>query len=92
MLLVGRIEPRTLGALIALYEHKTVALAWLLGINPFDQWGVELGKQMAAPIEAALGAARRGETVEAQPAGDAASRAWIARLGAALRMLDDATR
>ncbi len=91
MLLVGRIEPRTLGALIALYEHKTVALAWLLGINPFDQWGVELGKQMAAPIEAALGAARRGETVEAQPAGDAASRAWIARLGAALRALDDAT-
>ncbi|HQP67999.1 MAG TPA: hypothetical protein PK072_15240, partial [Quisquiliibacterium sp.] len=43
-------------ALLALYEHKTAALGWLWRINSFDQWGVELGKQLAGPIEAALAA------------------------------------
>ena len=43
--------PRTLGALIAFYEHRTFANAVLLGINPFDQFGVELGKEMAKPID-----------------------------------------
>ena len=93
MLLIGKLEARSLGALIALYEHKTVMLAWLLGINPFDQWGVELGKQMAAPIEAALGAQRCGDVASADTAADPATRAWIARLGSALRAIDDdATR
>ena len=41
----------TLGALIAFHEHRTFANAVLLGINPFDQFGVELGKQMAKAIE-----------------------------------------
>jgi glucose-6-phosphate isomerase len=43
-----------LGALLALYEHRTVVEGWLYGINPFDQWGVELGKTLAARIENAL--------------------------------------
>lgn len=43
-----------LGALLALYEHRTVVEGWLYGINPFDQWGVELGKTLAARIEEAL--------------------------------------
>ena len=43
-----------LGALLALYEHRTVVEGWLYGINPFDQWGVELGKTLAARIEHAL--------------------------------------
>ena len=38
---------RTLGALIAFYEHRVFVNAVLLGINPFDQFGVELGKEMA---------------------------------------------
>jgi glucose-6-phosphate isomerase len=38
--------------LLAFYEHRTFANAVLLGINPFDQFGVELGKQMAQAIEA----------------------------------------
>lgn len=45
--LLDTLDPRTLGALIAFYEQRTFANAALLGINPFDQFGVELGKEMA---------------------------------------------
>ncbi len=57
--LYRRLDPRTLGMLIALYEHKIFVQASLWGINPFDQWGVELGKQLAQKIlpELAPGAA-----------------------------------
>ncbi|KAB7648154.1 glucose-6-phosphate isomerase [Polymorphobacter fuscus] len=47
-LLLERLDPFTLGALLAFYEHRTFVGAVLLGINPFDQWGVELGKEMAS--------------------------------------------
>ena len=50
-LLLDRLDPATLGALLAFYEHRTFANAVLLGINPFDQFGVELGKQMARAID-----------------------------------------
>ena len=50
-ILLDRVEPRTLGALIAFYEHRTFANAVLLGINPFDQFGVELGKEMARAMD-----------------------------------------
>jgi glucose-6-phosphate isomerase len=46
-ILLERLDPATLGALLAFYEHRTFVAAILLGINPFDQWGVELGKEMA---------------------------------------------
>ena len=46
-ILLDRLDPRSLGALIAFYEHRTFANAVLLGINPFDQFGVELGKDIA---------------------------------------------
>lgn len=46
-LLLERLTPETLGALIALYEHKVFVQASIWGINPFDQWGVELGKKIA---------------------------------------------
>ncbi len=49
-ILLDRLDPRTLGALIAFYEHRTFANAVLLGINPFDQFGVELGKQIARQL------------------------------------------
>ncbi|MEO0441755.1 MAG: glucose-6-phosphate isomerase [Pseudomonadota bacterium] len=45
--LLDRLDGRTLGALIAFYEHRTFVNAAMLEINPFDQFGVELGKQMA---------------------------------------------
>ncbi|MCF6178338.1 MAG: glucose-6-phosphate isomerase, partial [Geopsychrobacter sp.] len=45
-----QLDPQTLGMLIALYEPKIFVQASLWGINPFDQWGVELGKQLAKKI------------------------------------------
>jgi glucose-6-phosphate isomerase len=50
-IVLERLDPETLGALIAFYEHRTFANAVLLGINPFDQFGVELGKAMAKAID-----------------------------------------
>lgn len=49
-LLVQQVTPHALGALIALYEHKVFVEAAIWDINPFDQWGVELGKQLAKSI------------------------------------------
>jgi len=46
-IVLDQINPYSLGALIAFYEHRVFANAVLLGINPFDQFGVELGKEMA---------------------------------------------
>ena len=50
MLLVDRLTPQSLGALIALYEHKIFTQGIIWGINSFDQWGVELGKQLATVL------------------------------------------
>jgi len=50
-ILLDRLDPASLGALIAFYEHRTFANAALLGINPFDQFGVELGKEMAKSLD-----------------------------------------
>ena len=47
LILLKDVSPRSLGALIALYEHKVYVQSVIWGINPFDQWGVELGKAMA---------------------------------------------
>ncbi len=49
-----RLDPYTLGMLLALYEHKTYVEAAIWGINAFDQWGVELGKTLAGQIAAEL--------------------------------------
>ena len=51
------LNPRTLGRLIALYEHKVFVEAAIWDINPFDQWGVELGKELAS--QAGAGGDRR---------------------------------
>jgi glucose-6-phosphate isomerase len=50
----NQLDPETLGKLIALYEHKVFVESVLWGINAFDQWGVELGKQLAKQITPAL--------------------------------------
>ncbi|HEU4651561.1 MAG TPA: glucose-6-phosphate isomerase [Croceibacterium sp.] len=50
-ILVDDLDAATLGALIAFHEHRTFANAVLMGINPFDQFGVELGKEIAKKIE-----------------------------------------
>ncbi|MCW5619621.1 MAG: glucose-6-phosphate isomerase [Burkholderiales bacterium] len=49
-LLLSRLTPHTLGALIALYEHKVFVQGSIWNVNSFDQWGVELGKQLAGRI------------------------------------------
>jgi glucose-6-phosphate isomerase len=53
-LLLDRITPRRLGSLIALYEHKIFVQGVIWRVNSFDQWGVELGKQLAGVILAEL--------------------------------------
>jgi glucose-6-phosphate isomerase len=45
-----KVTPRTLGSLIAMYEHKIFTQGLIWGVNSFDQWGVELGKQLAKTI------------------------------------------
>jgi len=49
-ILMERLTPRTLGALIAMYEHRIFTQGVVWGINSYDQWGVELGKQLAGVI------------------------------------------
>jgi glucose-6-phosphate isomerase len=67
-ILLDRLDPARLGALLAFYEHRTFANAVLMGINPFDQFGVELGKEIARSIES-----------EGTDRFDASTRALIAR-------------
>jgi glucose-6-phosphate isomerase len=55
VLLAKELSPRLLGSLIALYEHSVFVQGTLWGIDSFDQWGVELGKQLAADIIPELG-------------------------------------
>ncbi|SUO93624.1 glucose-6-phosphate isomerase [Suttonella ornithocola] len=57
MLILDELTPECLGAMIALYEHKTTILGILYDVNAYDQWGVELGKVLAKGTEASL----RGE-------------------------------
>lgn len=54
VILLDALTPEALGALIAMYEHSVFVEACLVGINPFDQWGVELGKRIARQFLPAL--------------------------------------
>ena len=53
-ILAERLTAYALGALIALYEHSVFVQSTIWGVNPFDQWGVELGKQLAGQLVGAL--------------------------------------
>ncbi len=64
-LMVSAISPETLGALIALYEHKIFIQGIVWDINSYDQWGVELGKKLALTIQEEL---RAGDDVDAHDA------------------------
>ena len=77
LILMDAVTPECLGGLIAAYEHKTYFLAVLLGINAFDQWGVELGKEIAATIEPLLQtAAASVDSDVLDPATRQAALAW----------------
>lgn len=74
LMAIDALSPEALGALLAFYEHRTFAQAVLAGINPFDQWGVELGKEMANALLPSLeGGAVAGDL-------DASTAAWVERL------------
>lgn len=60
-ILLDDLTPESIGALIALYEHRTFAAGVLWGINPFDQWGVERGKVLAEELDQALAGADPGK-------------------------------
>ena len=53
-IVIDELTPTTLGSLVALYEHKVFAAAAIWNINPFDQWGVELGKKIAIQLQPIL--------------------------------------
>jgi glucose-6-phosphate isomerase len=84
-LVVDELDARNLGTLIACYEHSVAFKGALWGIPSFDQWGVELGKQMAGDLERALSwAPQRGEESSGSGAElDGATRGLIAELRAA---------
>jgi glucose-6-phosphate isomerase len=60
-LLIERLTPAALGALVALYEHSVFTQAVLWGTDPFDQWGVELGKRLADGIRSDLAQGAAGD-------------------------------
>ncbi|MDE2593450.1 MAG: glucose-6-phosphate isomerase [Burkholderiales bacterium] len=72
-LVLDQLNPRSLGALVALYEHRTFVTGALWGINSFDQWGVELGKVLCKDVAARM---QSGDVSGV----DAATAAMIQRL------------
>jgi glucose-6-phosphate isomerase len=76
-LLIDRLTPRALGALIALYEHRVFTSGAIWGINSFDQWGVELGKALASDLLPRLVGAQDGAGLDASTAG---LLAWLQRV------------
>ncbi|UTW12495.1 glucose-6-phosphate isomerase [Marinobacterium rhizophilum] len=77
VILLDELTPRALGGLIALYEHKVFVQSVIWGINPFDQWGVELGKTMATQL---LDVLDRGDHPRADF--DQATNGLLAAIGA----------
>ena len=73
-IVLPELNPFTLGQLIALYEHKVFCLGVLWNLNSFDQWGVELGKQLASRLAPTLRGERQDEGL------DASTRGLIAHL------------
>ncbi len=82
-ILMERLEPETLGGLIALYEHKIFVEGVVWGINSFDQWGVELGKVLAREILPEIAAA--GEEKPQAKAHDASTNGLINKINAIRR-------
>ncbi|MBY0335614.1 MAG: glucose-6-phosphate isomerase [Acetobacteraceae bacterium] len=60
-IVLPQLDARNMGRLVALYEHKVFTLGAIWGINAFDQWGVELGKQLASPLLSELAGAPKPE-------------------------------
>lgn len=76
LLVLSRLSPYTLGALLALYEHKVFIQGLIWGINPFDQWGVEYGKVLAQGILKAMAG-----TSATRSDHDASTAHWVSTFG-----------
>ena len=63
------LDPFTLGRIIALYEHRVFVEAAIWGINAFDQWGVELGKELATGLQPVVEGKKGTEGLDASTAG-----------------------
>ncbi len=83
LIVLPRLTPYSLGALLALYEHKIFTQGLVWGINPFDQWGVEYGKVLAAGI---LQEIQHPTGVIAEH--DASTNYWVNRFARPLRSAD----
>ena len=70
-LVLERVSPQRLGALIALYEHKVFVQSVIWGINAFDQWGDELGKELGRSVYQGL------TGFDTPPAADASTQGLI---------------
>jgi glucose-6-phosphate isomerase len=79
VLLADKLTPRTLGTLVALYEHKVFVQGVIWGIDSFDQWGVELGKVLATKIAGELTARTDPTASEHDPSTSALIRRYRAR-------------
>jgi glucose-6-phosphate isomerase len=75
-LIYERLDPRTLGRIVALYEHRVFVEGTIWGINSFDQWGVELGKELATAL---LPLVERGTGFEGK---DGSTAGLLAAIGA----------
>ncbi|MCK8484982.1 glucose-6-phosphate isomerase [Aliiroseovarius sp. S2029] len=75
-LLYPKLTPEVLGQIIALYEHRVFVEGVILGINSFDQWGVELGKELAVALEPVVSGVTEGSEL------DGSTRALVAHLQA----------
>jgi len=73
-LCMDALSPEALGALIAFYEHRTFTQGVMAGLNSFDQWGVELGKEMANQLAPPLEGGDEPQNL------DPSTKAWVARL------------
>jgi glucose-6-phosphate isomerase len=69
LLLFKRLDPKTLGMLIAMYEHKVYVQSVIWDINAFDQWGVELGKQLASDLEPVINSDATVSTLDGSTVG-----------------------
>lgn len=72
MLILQQLDPHTLGSLLAMYEHKVFVQSVIWRINAFDQWGVEIGKQLSGPMFNALAG-----DASALASLDSSSQHWI---------------
>lgn len=76
LIVLPKLDARRLGALLALYEHKVFTQAIIWGINPFDQWGVEFGKQLANQLEKQLASPEASNHADFDPS----TQHWIQQL------------